>query len=102
MSPFGSTSRTMPTCSSPNTIRSPGLGTTPGPLGIARPLLCAHDHTSETAPAPCPPSPIGSPAWRATHEAKYEHQGAPGVAPAVAVRYWAIAADSFEPGGCSV
>ena len=69
---------------------------------MARPVLCAHDQTSETAPAPWPCSPIGSPAWRATHEAKYAHHGAPGIAPAVALRYWAIAGDSLDPGGCSV
>ena len=31
----------------------PGFGTTPGPLGDARPVLCAHDQISATEPRPC-------------------------------------------------
>src|SRR5271165_4359482 len=102
MSPSGSTSLTMPTCSLPNTIRSPGWGTTPGAFAIARPALCAQDQISLTAPSPSPWGPSGVPAWRVAHDAKYAHQGAPGMAPAVALRYSAIAGDSFDPGGCSV
>ncbi len=58
--PFGSTSLTMPTCSPPNTIRSPGWGMTPGPFGIARPLLCAQDQISQTEPRPSPLSRAGA------------------------------------------
>ena len=37
----GSTDSTMPMCSPPHTMRSPGLGCTPGPAGVARPVRWA-------------------------------------------------------------
>src|SRR3954453_20712430 len=41
------------------------------------------------------------PAPRASHEVKYAHHGPGPGAPAVALRYWAMRGDLFEPAGCS-
>src|SRR3954453_19299185 len=41
------------------------------------------------------------PAPRASHEVKYAHHGPGPGAPAVALRYWAMRGELFEPGGCS-
>src|SRR5215216_7621442 len=90
----------MPMWRPPQTIRSPGLGATPGPAGTARPVRCAHAYTASTEPKPCPTSPMGAPACDAHHDRKYAHQG-PTPLPAVAVRYSAIRGPSLEPGGCS-
>jgi hypothetical protein len=67
----------------------------------ARPARCAHEYRASIEPKPCPWSPSGAPAWRATQATKYAHQGAgPGLR-AVAARYRAIRGELFDPGGCS-
>src|SRR4051794_18093245 len=99
MEPLGSTDSTTPMCSS-QTIRSPGCGLRPAPFGIALPVRWAQAYTSSTRPKPWPLSPSGTPAWRAAQETKYAHHG-PTPLPAVACRYCAMRAESFEPGGCS-
>src|SRR4051812_18058925 len=99
MVPSVSTWSTTPMCSS-HTIRSPGWGVTPGPFGTALPAFCAHAYTSSTRPKPWPPSPSGTPDWRAAQEVKYAHHG-PTPEPAVAWRYCAMRGESLDPGGCS-
>src|ERR1700755_527913 len=99
MVPSGSTDSISPTCSEPQTIRSPGAGD-PWSPGIARPLRSAHSQSAPTDWNPSPSSPSGMPAWAAHQEAKSAHQG-PTTAPWTALRYSVIRGDSLEPGGIS-
>src|SRR3954451_19330464 len=100
MLPSGRTGSTMPMCSS-QTMRSPGFGSWPEDVGIARPVFCAQAYRASTEPKPWPWSPTGTPAPRASHEVKYAHHGPGPGAPAVARRHCAIRGELFEPGGCS-
>src|SRR3954453_9852220 len=100
MLPSEGTDSTTPMCSS-HTMRSPGFGSWPDDAGTARPDFCAQAYRASTEPKPSPWSPTGTPAPRASHDVKYAHHGPGPGAPAVAVRYWAIRGELFEPGGCS-
>src|SRR4051794_20058062 len=100
MLPSGRTDSTMPMCSS-HTMRSPGFGSCPEEVGMARPDFWAQAYSASTEPKPWPWSPTGTPAPRASHDVKYAHHGPGPGAPAVAPRYCAMRAELFEPGGCS-
>ena len=63
--PSAFTDLTMPTCSVPNRISSPGAG-----VCVRRPVERAQSVISATEPRPWPWSPIGAPAWFAHHETK--------------------------------
>src|SRR4051794_4771050 len=98
IAPLPSTDSTMPMCSF-HTIRSPAWGC--APRGSALPLCCAQEYSASTEPKPWPFGPTGTPDWRASQETKYAHHGPGPGAPAVALRYWAMRGELFEPGGCS-
>src|SRR4051812_42058995 len=100
MLPSERTDSTTPMCSS-HTMRSPGFGSWPDDAGTARPDFCAQAYRASTEPKPWPWSPTGTPAPRASHDVKYAHHGPGPGAPAVALRYWAMRGELFEPGGCS-
>ena len=63
--PSAFTDLTMPTCSVPKRISSPGAG-----VWVSRPVERAQSVISETEPRPWPWSPIGAPAWDAHQETK--------------------------------
>src|SRR3954462_3708163 len=88
----------MPMCSS-QTIRSRGRGV--APLGSALWACCAQAYRASTEPKPLPFGPTGAPASWATQEVKWAPHGPGPGDPAVALRYWAMRGELFDPGGDS-